>query len=545
MVNCQLSIVNYPPPTTGHQQPATNWQLSPVHATIRRLLMMAQIPGLIPGLLLLGAAIVALVARYRPRFIYETAVAHLILALLLWLTLRGSLLNTPTSGWQVTPASWTLGGAWLLLLLTLLLLARFAPESADPASPRQPILLLLLGGAALAAAWAGTPSLLLTTWLLLALVWATAVYLSTPAITPTQAAAPSAWLLLAAFLLWYGAALASSPNLATWPPLARTPLLLAIFLQMGALPFAGWRNLPGSVSGRTAVLLHLAPTLAGAALLANFVATGPTPYLLLATLLGLFGLLAGLYRLWTRWEKPLGGLIWAQSSLLLLATLWAGPSATAAAGRVLLLATPLVYLLPKLNGQTAGRSRIAALAGWAITLGALAGLPLTAGFNGLAALYDAWLRGGAGFLLIPLALLLVGLLTAVTRLSHLFTNSNPDESPVPITLATWALPLLLILGLLALPADLATRHWLIWPALLLPLLAGLLLPRFVADWSEWTDALRRITAVRLPPSLTPASLRRPAHLITIALRDAALLLESERGLLWLLLLLALILLGSG
>jgi hypothetical protein len=499
--------------------------------------MIALFPGFIPGLLLLGAALVALVARYRPRFTQETAVALFTLALLLWLALRPTLPllpdlagRPPTAfAWGVTVESWSLAGAWLLLLLALSLLARFTRVGV---SPGETSLRLLLGGAALAAAWAGTPALLLTTWLLLALVWGTAVFHSGQNVSPTQAARRAGWLVLAAFLLWYGAALADSPNLATWLPGARTPLLLGIALQLGALPFAAWRALPGPAEKETAVLLHLAPVLPGAALLAHLGATGPIPSPLLFTLLGLLAVLAGVVRLWSRPAAPEAALAWAGSGALLLAGMWAGPSAAAAEGRVLLLAVPLLAWLPPLAG---GRCR---LAGWAIALAALVGLPLTAGWNGRAALYDAWLSGGLGLLLLVLVLLHGLWLTAVVSQSRLFSPADP---PPGLKLGVAALSVLPVAGLLALPGrPLGDFHPLVWPALLLPGLAGLLLPRLFGQALEHAVALRRILDISLPPWLAPARLRQGARLTLTALRDAVLLLESERGLLWLYLLLLLL-----
>lgn len=546
IVNGQLLIVNCQLPATNHRPPATdnrNWQLFSSRATIRRLRMIALFPGFIPGLLLLGAALVALMARYRPRFTQETAVALFTLALLLWLALRPALPLLPdlagrpltAFAWGVTVESWTLAGAWLLLLLASSLLARFTQAAV---SPGETSLRLLLGGATLAAAWAGTPALLLLTWLLLALVWGTAVFFSSQNVSPIQVARRAGWLVLAAFLLWYGAALAGSPYLATWLPAARTPLLLGIVLQLGALPIAAWRALPDQVNGRTAVLLHLAPVVPGAALLAHLGATGPIPFPLLFTLPGLLAVLAGVVRLWSRPAAPEAALAWAGSGALLLAGMWAGPSAAAAEGRVLLLAVPLLAWLPPLVWRGAPPSQLLRLGGWAIALAALIGLPLTVGWNGRAALYDAWLSGGLGLLLPVLALLHGLLLTAVVSQSRLF---SPAEPPPGLQLGVTAIFVLPVAGLLALPGrPLGDFHPLVWLALLLPGLAGLLLPRLFGQALDHAVALRRILEFSLPPWLAPARLHQGARLTLTALRDAVLLLESERGLLWLLLLLLLL-----
>nr|MBP6804454.1 hypothetical protein [Chloroflexota bacterium] len=81
-----------------------------------------------------------------------------------------------------------------------------------------------------------------------------------------------------------------------------------------------------------------------------------------------------------------------------------------------------------------------------------------------------------------------------------------------------------------------------WLALLLPMAAGLAAVRFAPDGPAAAAMVQRSTAVRVPA----VPWRRWTRLLTGALRDAAVLLEGERGLLWLLLLAALIvLLGSG
>ena len=519
--------------------------------------MIDLLPGLIIGLLLIGAVVTAAAASYQPRWTRVTAVSTAALVFLLWLTLRLVLPILPdatrlSAAWHVDGWTWALGGAWLLLLLAALLL-RFqaAPAAANEPLPRFPqsSLMLLLGGVTLTAVWAGTPALVVTTWSLLALVWAAVAALlrrEQPDLASVNTwVAPAAGLLLGALGLWYAAALGGGADWSTWTAAARTAALLAILAQMAAVPLLGRRVLAAVADGsETAVLLLTGPALAGAAMLVGLAATGPMPALLPMTLIGLLVVLLGLRRVWAHLAEPapMGmGLLLVQIGWLLLAALWAGPAAATAEARVLALAAGFLFLAVRgVRADTADPvGRGLRLAGWLLALAALAGLPLTAGFNGRAGLYTAWLTAG-GWPLVVVAALLHGMLITAVCLAAL--SRTDDEAEAPSSLISQAARLLPAIGLLALPVALAQAAIGTWLALLLPMAAGVAAVRFAPDGPAAAAVVQRSTAVRVPT----VPWRRWAHLLTGALRDAAVLLEGERGLLWLLLLAALIvLLGSG
>lgn len=492
----------------------------------------------------------AAAARYQPRLIKATAVSLTLLTLLLWVGLRGSLPLAPAGdglyGWAIDAPTWSLGGAWLLLLLGALLLSR-QPAGAPQISPwPQSGAMLLLGGVGLAALWAGTPALALTAWLALALAWGAAAR-SQLTLGARALARPLAGLLLAALGLWYGAALGGGADWATWPAAARTAALLAILVQMGSIPLVGGRVLALVAGRETAVLLLLAPSMAGAAMLLRLVATGPTPHLPLLTLVALLGVLAGLWRAWANRAEPAqvgAALALTAGGLLVLAGVWAGPAAAAAEGRVLALAVGGVFLARPLGARPPGRDGWLAigpqLAGWLLALAALAGLPLTAGFNGRAALYQAWLTADGWALVLVTALLHIPL-TAVIFLAGLAGQQDAAEPPAAAPdLAAGAGRLLLAVGLLAWPAlPLGEVAVVAWLALLLPAAAGLLLARWGRHAPPWE------TAVRWPVNGLGRRLGRLAQPAINAVYDAADLLEGERGLLWLLLLAALLALASG
>ena len=507
-------------------------------------------PAWLFGLLLLGAALVAAAARFQPRYTQATAVAVTAVTLLLWLGMRTQLPIVPdTAGlyaWGADKSTWALGGDWLVLLLAALLRQREAAANSSPFSFPQHGLMLLLGGVTAVTLWAGTPALAVTAWLALALTWAVVGLLNQPAEDREDLRAPLAGLLVSVLLLWYAAALGGGAHWATWSPAARTAALVAIFVQMGSVPGLGLRFVTSMKDRETAVLLLLAPCLAGAALLLRLVASGPMPALQMVTLIGMLAVLAGILRAWAHLDdsRSLGaGMALATGGLLVLAGVWAGPDAAAAESRVLALAVGLLFLTePMGRGRAVWQERRAWLTygppvlGWLLMLAALAGLPLTAGFNGRAALYQTWLQANGWVLVLVLALLHVPLVTAVF-LSGL--GQRPETATATPNWASSGSVLLLAVGLLALPAlPLSDVNWATWLALLLPVAAGLLLARWMPKMPDWE------TAVRLPENWSARRLRQVGRLTVNAARDAAELLEGEQSLLWLLLLAALIVLAS-
>ncbi|MBK8985748.1 MAG: hypothetical protein IPM39_06645 [Chloroflexi bacterium] len=185
--------------------------------------MMTFIPGLLIGLLLLGAALVAAVTRYRPRWVGATAVTPLILALLLWLGLRTAVpvLPDPTlaasawptlRAWQVDAWTWSLGGVWLVVLLAAALLAHHPARQTPLSFFPQRSLMLLIGAVTLATLWAGTPALLVTAWLASVLVWAVMALFTSHKAEDRLGPGAALILLPGALGLWYAAALAAAPS---------------------------------------------------------------------------------------------------------------------------------------------------------------------------------------------------------------------------------------------------------------------------------------------------------------------------------------------
>ena len=537
------------------------------------------------ALLVAGALILAILAYFFPHLIRETAVGDTValvaasLPFLSWLAMRPRLplavtlsawpaaALLPPWNWRVDEMAWQLTGVVLLLTLAVLLAASGrGPASGDsegqaPASLNRPpaISLLLLAAATLAALWADSVAGLLAGWMLLAIAWSASLWLAgnfQSEVAPWLLRV--GWLLLGLFALWLGAAgVPATAALATetWPA-AMTAVLLAVSLQMGVWPLSAWRPLDNNhLAPAAAALVHLFPTVAGAALLARLVAVTPISmaYILLLTAWALLGYLRGLRLGWAYLQEPAGmaaSLALVQSSVILLAGVWAGPAAVIAEVRVLVLAVGTLFLI---DGRPFSRRRWWRAVGPMVALAALAGVPLTAGFAGRAALYDAWLANGRFVLVLVTALLHVPLVAAVLVLlwpraevarsgerpergdRFLGGPRNDSDKWSGRAIAREAGLLLPALGLLSL-RGLDQTSPVVWLALVTAAIAGFVLSRFVGEVREARAALRQAFTVNLPLETVAMTLRRLGQGIKVAVGEAVLILEGEGGLLWLLVL---------
>jgi len=174
-----------------------------------------------------------------------------------------------------------------------------------------------------------------------------------------------------------------------------------------------------------------------------------------------------------------------------------------------------------------------------LALLALVGLPLTAGFSGRSALYEAWLGQERWILLLVSALLHILLAMAAAR-AFLNRRARQNEIPkmTPENLLPLAISLFPALGLLSI-GRLASTPVLAWIAILLPIVAGSLLAYFVGDLAQLRPALREAFSFKVP-GLQDVQARRFAPRVGQAVREAASILEGEGGFLWLLLFLVIL-----
>lgn len=513
-------------------------------------------PLFVIELLLLGTVALAAITYWRPQFATPVATAvTLISAIVWWLLGRHlpqaiSLASASENGlfaawrWQVDANTWALGGV-LLLLVTAVLLNQFAAKNIHPSTKQlQPTLILLLAATGLLALWSGSLLTLLLSWTLFALVWSLSLWTLTPDAETGNPLTKLAWLLLP---LWFialavtfapAARITASWELIQWPPLAVAALALAALAQMGVLPFAFWRPFNAPADIRAQSLLHLTPPLVGAGLLMLLTDSGTISLglALLLTLACLLGMLSGLRRSWMQIDLPtrfLPNLAFATAALTYLVGLWAGSNALSAAVRVYVLALGILFLL---GDDLVARARWWRLLPGLFALASLAGVPLTTGFISLSTLYTTWWQNGRSILILVAMILLVPLLTAV--LLHLQDRYRADAQsakPTPHELVADVGLYLPLLGLIMIDSGtITTIPPVVWIALLLTLILGLLLPRFLGDTQDIGAKVAAAFTLDLPNGRITELSNQAGTTILRTLAEAATILQGDRGLVWLL-----------
>jgi hypothetical protein len=495
-----------------------------------------EISLLIFWLLLLGAVVSIVMLRFRPAAVWLTAVGTTSLTLLIWLFLRSQLPLEATffrwsaSGflpnwtWRIDATAWALT-AWLLLLVTAVLLHHAlspSPANNKTASPAQ---LLLLTAAACTAIWSDSFMGLLAGLTLLLAVWAGTLWL---------AGEQSNAFLLKGGILLMGLLMA-------WPIGNSQTTLLAAALLLNIWPLPLWQ--PNQTVAKFASFL---PPLAGGLLLLRLLpVTQLSPSVsLLLTVLALVGFMQGIRLAWGRLHLPsyaVTALLLAQAHLVLLSAIWVGSVGVVAELRVLLLAGGTLYLMV----AHPDRQRWLRLAAGGLALAALAGLPLTAAFASRATLYANWLANGRWALVLVLALLHLPLIMAGIWL--LLAKSTNQDAQV-LRQRNWlheVVPLLPALGLVSVDnvawAKIPLAAW-------LPILAtaviGLLLSHFLGDVQQVQLTLRQALGAERPLSRKLPTLKQIAVGVQTAVNDAADILDSDSGLLWVLLLAVIIILAG-
>jgi hypothetical protein len=559
---------------------------------------MNNVPLLVIALLVMGTALLPAVYLWRPARLSGVAFLVAAAAGLIWLPAGRLLplsftfsnwpaaLSLPAWHWSVDEVAWLLSALWLLLLVAALLinatlgLPGTAGSSSDdqvavgllPVWPAlQPALLLLLGAAGLISVWSDSLAGLLSGWTLLAAVWILLFLLAGPLKesrrgsenTPARLLVRLGAGLSAPLFLWLAAAALPEgthrggllAEIAQWPLPVTAWLLLAAAWQMGIFPLHLWRPLDWRLPPHVAALIHVAPALAGLSLLIRLVtATGVAlDFGLPLTALGLLGVLAGAVMavsITADKVRATAALALGHAGLAFLVGMWAGGEALLAEARVLLVAAGLLFL--SVTAQDSARPPWFA-AGPLLAAAALVGLPLTAGFAGRAALYQAWLDNGRIILVLVSTLLHIPLLAAAFQIAW---GSRPISGGVaPVNMKFGLLPAAVMLpereqwrGLLPavallLPAMTLVSasgleaHLVVWLALLAPLLAAVALLRYVPQLRDGQRALRQVVGLELPLGHLFQNVGRLLAVAGYGLRQATTILEGEGGMLWLLLLL--------
>jgi hypothetical protein len=579
---------------------------------------MNNVPLFVLALLLGGAALLPAVHRWWPARVPQVAFLTAATTSLVWLLAAGFLpLSLTFSEWPVAlsllpwqglvdEVAWLLSALWLLLLAAALLVSvatSLAPEARrqdangqpatgetllwpalEPVRPAlQPVLLLLLGATGLIAFWSNSLAGILTGWTLLAAIWILLLLLATPLKESRHGSGerPGHWLvrlgagLSAPIFLWLAAAALAAAlpaavnrggllaEIGQWPLRASAWLLLAAVWQMGIFPVHLWRPLDWHLPPYMAALIHTAPAVAGLSLLIRLVNATDVAlsFGLPLTAIGLLGLLAGAVMSWSVTGERLrvvAALALAHASLVLLVGMWAGGEALLVEARVLLIGIGLLFLSAAAQNEPRPAWYVV---GPLLAAASLAGLPLTAGFTGRAALYNAWLDDGRFVLVLVSVLLHIPLLATAFYIAW---RSRPGAVSGAITPVSWKLgllpkgmalpehekwPGLLAAVALLLPAitlitpsrlAFAEVRFVTWLAILAPVAAGAVLLRYLPLLREGQLALRQVVDLDFPLAWLYQNVGRALAAAGSALREAATVLEGEGGMLWLIVLLVIL-----
>ncbi|NKQ35561.1 MAG: hypothetical protein HF973_08095 [Chloroflexi bacterium] len=490
-------------------------------------------------LLLAGAVTAAVLTRYRPRLIPAAAVLLSGLSLLLWLIVRTQLpIPSPlapsslTYVWRIDEPAWLIT-AWLLLLLFALALGHL--QRAESGPPLMMFAFLLLAFT-LPALWADSVYSLIWGLVLLVIPWLAAVWHN---VIPDvrRYLAYITMLITVVLLLFYTAVSVPASGgweMAGWPAASVTAVLLAAVILIGIWPFFNWRLRLAQVPLPLNIILFLMPAAVGGLLLSRIAASAQLnlTWQLLLTAMALLGYLRGVRLTWARLHLPgsaITAILFAQAQLIILAGLWAGPTAVLALTQALILTAGILTLAA---GQPINRRRWWRAVAPALALAALAGLPLTASFVGLSALYDTWLANDRFLLLLVTGLLIAPLVTAVTLFFHPETAPQADET-VGHTAVRDAAAILLGITLIAVRGvTWGGIHPLTWIMILLPPVIGLLLTRRLPQVRESQALIRQ--AFTFGPALnrTRDRVKDVLHTSGTAVSDAVAILETDGGLVW-------------
>lgn len=508
----------------------------------------------------------------RPRLRASVNVLAVVVAGGLWLWARpqpsGGPSVTPFLGyaWSLTSAGWQLTGMVLLVCLSISLWSwargLTGIDVISPGDTSLPSLWLSLS--LLPFLWAADPLTSATMLAFFVVTCALLLWQSGGRVAGERRSRGhlATFLLAPLLLVWFADAIAiigvAGP---IWVELAGSAVLLAAAVLMDVWPFAGWRDAVWHGAPGTTLALSSLPIVAGASILlpvAQQLEDGSL-HLALAVILGLLSVLMGLRlagQMVALRAAGAAGLAGALSGIVLLTAVFVSEAALLAATRVAVFAPLVLALIAVQRASAVQEARDPAAVmrqPWvdrthtgliAIVWLAVLGLPLTAGLTSIGGLYDAW-QPGAPYLLTAILVLLLVVWSAVMsqtvwRLLRLSGQAQAViiDRPTLLGLVLLIVPTigLVQLNLMALPSLSVVA----WAAIMIPLIAGPLLARLLdgrMDWMTWTAA-GALPTERLEPLKTGA--QRGWTFMGDAVAEAIATLEGPSGLLWVLLIVALL-----
>jgi hypothetical protein len=303
----------------------------------------------------------------------------------------------------------------------------------------------------------------------------------------------------------------------------------------------------------TSLVLLSLPVIAGAAVLLPVSAQSSfsSGQVAVAAVLGLVGLLLGLRwagRLLLLHPEGIAGLAGALAGLVLLTAVFASESAFLTAAR-LAVAGPLALWLvaarrPDLaadgeDGGTTAPHKWLRTGVVVVVWLAVVGVPLTAGFAAVSGLTAAW-QPGARYLLTAILVLLLTGWSAVLAGAALRALRSPAAAAGRASFAAWVavLPALALLSFD--PAAISGASLATWAAVVVPLVAG----PIIAWLLDGRIGLLELEGAPLwpgAPAPVGSAVRGGRRLVADALAEALGILEGPSGLLWILVIVALLL----
>jgi hypothetical protein len=495
-------------------------------------------PYVVLWVALVAASALMVPAMRRPRLGLILSFGLPIAALLVGLLLRPDTeLPAWSFGgrqWAITETAYGLTGASLLLLLAGVARCYLIPAPNGKNHWREPALLFALAAASLPALWAADDRTRALGLALFAVVWvASSHFLNGGGATGQSWLSPATRAAGALLCLWAAAAL----------PAWRAPLgLLASAVLLGVWPFA----IRSAGAGAGAVdLLGEGIAVAFGAVIATSTLQSVVPsgaVIAAATAAGLLSLVVGLSQAWQpALERVASALRLALGGLALTAAVWVGEETLVPAARLAMFAPTALLVAIALSvrqrvdtaeADPTALSRISPL--WlavAIVLLGVAGLPLTVGFGVLPPLYGSWQQAGGWVLLLLVVVLLSLWLAALIQSGRVMAGGHAADRAAWIRALALAPPLV---GLISIRPTMLGITPLVWVFLGAPLVAGVILQRFVPGLDGLGSLLREAAALPQPAVRLAGGVRRVGQMASDALADALAILEGEYGLLWLL-----------
>ena len=512
------------------------------------------------GSILAGAFISNFLARRHYIYGQIAALCANTIVLVLWLLVYRSLpiiLNSSQNvttnyivswSFSIDQASWQLCLCLLLLAEALLLIDLPGFEfndvqtSSSLARHARLPLILILTGVAFLATWSDSLIGLIYSWTLLALIWMLLLWSTArEKLALTGLFWRTGTLLLGViFLMLASGSLPDTQGLTIssieWPTNAKIWVLLASFTFLGTIPIFWWRPIGAKLPVSTSVLAHIVPTVAGAALLIRLNIVGNEVYgiALGATLIGLLSLFFGIVMTWQNLKNVKVALPYmtiAQAGLIVMVGVWSVEDPIVAITRVLVLALGTLFLSIQIP-----RQRIA----WfvIVPIAALSGLPLTAGFLGIAPLYDTWLTGGQFLLVLITGMLIIPFTAGVIIIS---TNLHAESTTVDVSTnkrISYIVGLILpTAGLIALPnLNLSETNWVSLVVILVAAFLGVALSRNDRFVTKVQGGVDRAIHAKYPRNDISRLVKSFSRTVSTIIRGATNIFEGELGMLWVLVL---------